>query len=219
MNIPSFQEILDEMAIAGYGDWTPSKEMVGYKTSFIVKNKWKFIDYIKDRFNNKYKLYNYPNTYDYILGKFKKTSTNEEVFEVVTSIKLNKRKDIKYNFKYEKEVFNVDGVQVNYSLQGNGLALSLYTYLVKKQNMYILGDGLQYFGARRLWRRLSKRTDLTVDIINIDRDEIIEEDVLLHLGDTNDEFDKRVWTNDYSDEYKKNIRLVLKNIKDIRNTN
>jgi len=93
MNIPSFQEILDEMAIAGYGNWTPSKEMIGYKTSFIVKNKWNFIDYIKDRFNNKYKLYNYPNTYDYILGKFKKTSANEEVFEVVASIKLNKIKD------------------------------------------------------------------------------------------------------------------------------
>lgn len=38
LKISTSEEILKEMSIAGYGDWTPSKEMVGTMSAFIIKN-------------------------------------------------------------------------------------------------------------------------------------------------------------------------------------
>jgi hypothetical protein len=86
----------------------------------------------------------------------------------------------------------------------------MYTYLVKNEKMIILGDEIQYFGARRLWAKLSKKLDLTVDIVDVSKGIYLERDVLIHHGLEDWEFDSRVW--DYTTS-KKHIRLILKEIK------
>jgi hypothetical protein len=66
---------------------------------------------------------------------------------------------------------------------------------------------MQRFGARRLWSKLSKMIDLTVDIIDLENNKVLEKDTAIHHGEKDEEFDKRVWSYEID---KKHIRIILK---------
>ena len=85
----------------------------------------------------------------------------------------------------------------------------MYKFLVKKEGYIILGDEIQYFGARKLWAKLSKSLDVKVDIIDVDTNKYLEKDVILKHGSEDWEFDNRVWSYNVD---KKHIRLLLKDI-------
>jgi hypothetical protein len=155
-----------------------------------MKN-YRFIDCI-----GKYSLYNLQDTHDYILGY-----ATSKGFRKVAKLYLNKIEEhcTSYN--------EVDTIYVSKALRGENIATLLYTYLVKTLNYTILSANMQRFGARRLWAKLSRETDLTVDIIDFDNNRIIEEDVEIYHGEKDEEFDNRVWS--YSAD-KKHIRLILR---------
>jgi len=202
-----FKDYIKEMSIAGYGDWKPSKEMIGTITEFIIKKNWTFITNINLK-GTKYKIY--KQGIEYILGNFI-TSTKKKVeFEVDFRIKLTEHKSIANSFKIKEKLVNVDGVEVQKTQQGYGISTMMYKFLVKNEKFTILGDEIQYFGARKLWSRLSKSLDVVVDIIDINKEQYIEKDVLLTHGNYDHEFDKRVW--DYDDS-KISVRLILKDLK------
>jgi len=94
--------------------------------------------------------------------------------------------------------------------RGNNITTSMYNYFIKKQKYNILGDLKQFFGARKLWSKLSKQTDLTVDILNLDTEEYIEKNAVIKHGDLDHEFDTRVWSYGVD---KNHIRMILKDIK------
>lgn len=209
LDISTSEEIIKEMSIAGYGDWTPSKEMIGTMSAFIVKTKWNKLSTIKTKMGDEYTVYNLKNSY--IIGEFKQTtSENEEIFEVYLRINLAEHKSTAIDLGINRRLMNVDGVKVNEDKYGEGLATAMYVFLVKHEKMVILGDEIQYFGARRLWSRLSKQLDLTVDIVDISKGSYLEKDVIIHHGLEDWEYDDRVW--DYTTK-KKDIRLVLKELK------
>ena len=135
--------------------------------------------------------------HDYILGYFE-----NNIFIKITKIYFNKI----------DEFYEVDTIYVSSDMRGNAIASELYTYFVKELNYKILGSDMQRFGARRLWSKLSKHEDLSVDILDFKSNEIIESSVQVYHGPKDEEFDKRVWSYD-SD--KKHIRLILRNKKDI----
>lgn len=204
-----YLNILNEMSTAGYGDWTPSKEMIGTMSSFIVRNKWKMLSTIKTKLGDVYTVYNLKDSY--IVGEFKTTSEeNEEIFEVYLRIDLTEHKSTAISLKIHRRLMNVDGVKVNDDKQGEGLASAIYSFLVKHESLILLSDEIQYFGARKLWSRLSKRLDLIVDIVDISKGIYLEKDVKIYHGMEDYEFDTRVW--DYT-PIKKDIRLILKEIK------
>ena len=156
--------------------------------------KYKFVDTIGN-----YSLYylnvSFNVNYDYILGYFK-----DNTFNKVAKIYFNKI----------DEFYEVDTIYVSSDMRGQEISTKLYAYFVKELNYQILGSDMQRFGARKLWASLSRRSDLTVDIIDVTNDKVLEKDVILHHGDLDEEFDERVWSYD-SD--KKHIRLILKDIK------
>ena len=205
-----FKDYIKEMSIAGYGDWKPSKEMIGTKSAFVVRSKWVKIKKFTTRSNRELILYKSPKGFEYIAGEFKITSNNEEIFEIDFEISLTQHKSIANSFKIKEKLFNVDGVKVKENKQGDGIAYNVYKILVKNEKFTILGDEIQYFGARKLWSRLSKSLDVVVDIIDINKEQYIEKDVLLTHGNYDHEFDKRVW--DYDDS-KISVRLILKDLK------
>jgi len=200
-----FEEYIKEMSIAGYGDWEPSKEMIGTKSAFVINKKWEFIGEIKTKSHDTYKVYRLDDTY--ICGDF---VSNDELFELVIRIKLTEHKNTAIELGIKNRLMNVDGVKVDTSKQGDGIASSLYAFLVKHEKFLILGDEIQYFGARRLWSRLSKRKDLIVSIVDISSFTYLEKDVLIKHGLEDFDFDDRIWSYDYD---KKDIRLILKDLK------
>lgn len=98
---------------------------------------------------------------------------------------------------------------VSDSYQGDGIAALTYSPIVKNQDVVIISDEVQFFGARKLWSRLSKKKDLIVDIIDIDSETYVEKDARIYQGMEDSDFDKRVWSYDFD---KKHIRLILKEI-------
>lgn len=58
----------------------------------------------------------------------------------------------------------------------------MYSYFIKKHKYNILGSDEQFFGARKLWANLSKRLDLTVDIIDVKNNRVLEKNTIIHHG-------------------------------------
>ena len=200
------EEILKEMSIAGYGDWNPSKEMVGARSKLVIDKHWKQVGELKVS-NREYLVYHLENTY--LLGNFMTSSEGDEKLEVDFEIRLNEHKSVAHSFKLTKKLMNVDGVMVAKTRQGDGIATAMYKFLVKKEGYIILGDEMQYFGARKLWAKLSKSLDVKVDIVDVDSNKYLEKDVTLKHGTEDWDFDNRVWSYDVD---KKHIRLLLKDI-------
>ncbi len=202
------EEILKEMSIAGYGDWEPSKEMITTITKLVLDKYWKQVEKFKIK-GTEYLIFTLEDTY--ISGNFITSTKGKIEFEVDFEIKLTEQKSIARDFKIRKKLMNVDGVRVAKTKRGNGIATEMYKFLVKHEKYIILGDEMQYFGARRLWAKLSNALDVVVDIVNIDTEEYLEKDVTLAHGSEDWNFDNRVWSYDVD---KKDIRLFLKEIKD-----
>ena len=202
-----YLNMVSEMSIAGYGDWEPSAEMLVTMSIFVLNKKWTFVNKIKIK-TLEYSIYKLKD--EYIMGNIITSSTGEQQFEIDLKIKLMEHKSTANDLNIHKRLMNVDGVKVNESVQGLGLATAMYSYLVKHEKMVILGDEIQYFGARRLWTKLSMKLDLTVDIVDVSKGIYLERDVLIHHGLEDWEFDDRIW--DYTTS-KKDIRLILKEIK------
>lgn len=201
------ERLITEMSIAGYGDWTPSGEMIITLSTFILKKNWKFVDKLKIK-DFEYDIYKQND--EYILGNIITSSEGETTFEVDLKINLREHKSIAHSLKIQKRLMNVDGVKVKETMIGFGLASAMYEFLVSSENIVLLGDEIQYFGARKLWAKLSKNLKLIVDIVDIDKGVYLERDVKIYHGLEDYQFDERIW--DYSDN-KKYIRLILKDIK------
>lgn len=200
-------EIIREMAVAGYGDWKPSKDMVASMSTFILDKKWKYIDEQKHG-HLIYRIYKQNATY--IAGYYIENEQGETKFEVDFEIKLSADDETKHIFKISKQLMNVDKVLVQETTQGRGIATMMYKFLVMHEGFVILGDEIQFFGARRLWAKLSREIDVRVDIIDLHSEKVLEKDVILKHGTEDWDFDKRVWSYDFDKKY---IRLILKEIK------
>lgn len=200
-------EIIREMAIAGKGDWNPSNEMIAALSVFILEKNWNYVDELVIN-STTYRIYKQKNVY--IAGYFIENQNSETKFEIDFEIKLSEDIDIKHDFRIRNKVMNVDNVRVKETARGYGIATALYKFLVKKEEYVILGDEVQFFGARRLWSKLSREIDVRVDIIDLYTETYLEKDVILKHGTNDWDFDKRVWSYDYDKKY---IRLILKEIK------
>ena len=200
-------DIIREMAIAGKGDWNPSNEMIAAMSVFILEKNWNYINELVIN-STTYRIYKQKNVY--IAGYFIENQNNETKFEIDFEIKLSEDTDVKHDFRIRNKVMNVDNVRVKETARGYGIATALYKFLVKKEGYVILGDEVQFFGARRLWAKLSKEIDVRVDIIDLYSETYLEKDVILKHGTDDWDFDKRVWSYDYDKKY---IRLILKEIK------
>lgn len=148
---------------------------------------------------------------NYILGYFETTPIDtklgkEDWTEFIVEFGITFSKGTKS--KIFGDLYNVDGVGVK--TKGIGFSKLMYKYFAKEKGITILGDSEQYFGARKLWSRLSKELDVVVDLYNTNADFVIEENVVLHHGNYNNDFDERLWS--FSKD-KNNIRSILKDIK------
>jgi hypothetical protein len=194
---------LTEQAIAMMGDWDAKADM-GSKSLFMLNKEW---TYIEDLFNMK--LYKHNSANAWILGEMKSIEGEEKMrFAITFRIDFSNRKNIGHKFGLKK-LYNVDEVGVTKSRRGDGLSTNMYRYFVKNQGYNIIGDEQQFFGARKLWSKLSKQTDITVDIIDLLNEKVLETDTVIHHGDLDEEFDKRVWSYGID---KKHLRLILKDI-------
>lgn len=136
------------------------------------------------------------------IGKYE-NKNNEEKFATYFQLEMNPELDL---LGY-KELHEVEWVKTAKELQGDGIAETVYVYLVKNLHFTLMAGVEQYTGARRLWSRLSKRNDVSVDIINLKTKEIIKQNEVLKQGANELDFDEHYWSlgNEHRD-----IRFILR---------
>ena len=207
----SFKEVFLEMAQAKKGNWLDGVEFVRNFSADAMNDLYIFKDEIyipklkqslliyKNKFNEAYVC----GLYDEEKVSYKTGDLMENHFYAVFSISLEKIK-----LKYYADSFIVKGVAVidNDNFNRTGIAYEMYQYFVKALKYTLVGDAEQYFGARKLWAKLSKNIDLKVDIYDIKENELIYKDVILHHGKYDSDFDERLWS--YSKD-KHNVRSIL----------
>lgn len=198
------KELLTENAIAAYGDWQLGELAVAYRSEAVLKTQYELIKDIEIQNLGIKKIYKLNTSDFYIMGDFV-TKGNETRFEEIFQIEL-KPSTIPHHVGI---YMNVEGVKVPDKMRGLKIALTMYRFFVKELKMKILGDETQFFGARKLWARLSKMSDIKVDIIDFRNGEVLEKDVVIHHGLEDWDFDERVWSYDVD---KKHIRLILNDI-------
>jgi hypothetical protein len=191
------------MSIARVGDWIDDIDFQNVSLQ-IIEDKYPIPEEINVQ-GWKYEIRKLESKSNimYRLGKF---CTRRQITEFRTYgiIELDYRGSIlHYN-----NVYNVDGVRVVTKCQGTRIAAGMYTHFVKNNDMIILGDEEQFFGARKLWTKLSRMEDVCVDIIDLKENKIVETDVTLYHGSNDWEFDTRVWSYDKDLSH---IRLILRN--------
>lgn len=193
-----------ESPIALPGNW-PEAAVLGSVSKLIIEKDWAFIEEIRG-----YDLYKHKNSNTWVLGSFKRLEGEDKPrLVIVFEIKFNNL--MRYAKKYRLDnLYNVDGVKLIEDLHGRGIGTDMYKYFVKTRKYNMLSDAKQYFGARKLWQKLSKMMDLTVDVIDFNKKIFLERDIVINHGVLDKDFDKNYYSVN-SD--KSHIRFVLKDIK------
>lgn len=120
-----------------------------------------------------------------------KLSAGEERFVEVSCLKMDKT-DLTFDH-YTKQMLQVTGVYTSDDYRGYGIGSRLYTD-VCDLGYLIVCDSLQYYGARKIWSRLSKSHDYAVDVVDSYEGKLIAEDVALHQGDDDEDFSEEFWS-------------------------
>lgn len=195
---------LQEMSTAGFGNWIENIKLDPMSV-FVVTSKWQHIgDLTLD--HGSLEIHKLKVSEDYMVGRFN-TTIDGPRFDVVCQLELSKQPDI---LGYTN-VHNINGVRVNSNLHGSGIAKQLYLFLAKNKRYSIMGDEVQYFGARRLWAKLSRENDVVVDVIDVTIPKLLHKDAVIHQGTDDWDYDLRIWANGYTEDLK-HIRLILKDI-------
>jgi hypothetical protein len=142
------EDKLNEMAIAAWGDWCKNIKITN-TTETVMKLKYNYLcEVFVPSIDKTFDLYelNSGNEKHLKLGKFDIISDGSKQFISIAVMTLSKVP----NMLNITNIWNVDGVKVVDSHQGEGIAVSLYLSLINKLKMTILGDEIQYFGARKL---------------------------------------------------------------------
>jgi hypothetical protein len=206
---------LTEQAQAKKGDWKGGIEFIRNFSSFTIYSDYKFEHDIKIKDLGTLKLYKHKTNNAYVAGIFIETTDltkegkkTETTFKGVFSISFEEIK-----LKDFSNCVVVKGVSVtdDETYQKSGISTTMYKFFVKNKKLTIVGDGEQYFGARKLWSKLSNSIDVKVDIYDIQKQELIFSDVILHHGHYNSDFDERLWSYSKS---KLNLRSILTDIGD-----
>ena len=211
----TFKAYLGEMSIAMKGDWEPEgKYAMDSISQFGINKSWKLLATIATKLGE-YEVRKLKNDLQFIMGfwytydrETKRGSIEETRFIEVFKLHASRKK------RYEKafnvpHIINIDGVYIEEGLRTRGITTTFYKYLVNEMGYTILGDEKQYFGARKLWSRLSDELDVVVDIVDVKVYNVLYENVILHHGHYDEDFDKRLWS--YEGD-KKNLRSILKRI-------
>ena len=201
-------DLITEAPIAEPGNMLYNDSILNNKCLDVYKQSWKVIGTIIIN-GLTYNITEANSGICYEVGMEMEHRTKDgslrQFFDVVFHISLYDNVDLGNKLGY-KNLHQVSYVMVKDTLRGNKIAKTMYRYLVKNLGYQILGDMIQYFGARRLWVSLSLDNDIIVDVVDLGSMEVIYENILLNRENEEMNFDIRLWSEDYTHA---NIRPIL----------
>lgn len=158
------KEKLEESPIALRGNM-PNKHFTTRISKTVVDLQWKIVGLIKidtSKFEVR-KLQKGVDTF-YVVGEFFPDLNNEhkDAFGVYCWLELRDNKEYK----------TIQKITTAQEMRGKDIATELYKFLIQKEKIKLISGAVQYFGARKLWAKLSR--DAVVDVINIKSNETLK---------------------------------------------
>lgn len=129
----------------------------------------------------------------------------KKIFRVILKMSMKRLSNLENKLGLKKLIY-IEGVYLLQEYQRNDITKTIYKYLVNEMHYSIMGGEKQYFGARKLWARLSKELNLQVHLVDLTTKDYIEKDVILHQGKYDSDFDERLWSYQKDKEH---IRSIL----------
>lgn len=204
MKFREYLENLEESPIAFRGN-LPNKHFTTRISKTVIDLQWNLIGTLKigSKILEVRNLQKESDTF-YIVGEFFPDLHNDRknAFGVYCWLEL---KDLK---KYK----TVQKIITAQEMRGKDIATELYKFLVNKEKVQIISGAIQFFGARKLWAKLSR--EAVVDVIDIKTNKVLEKNVLLKHGESDEDFDKKYYGDSENGDFTKdNIRFLLKDVK------
>lgn len=193
--IVPWKKKVTEMSIAGRGDMDSIELEEFNAISFFKK-----YSYLCDMSTGNYQFKLYTDGH----GDFKVGLAEDDVFYAVASFRF----DPMGTFSTYGNAYEESDIRVVNQLQGQGIAKRVYLYIIHDMHITIVGDQIQFHGARKLWTKLSNYDDIVADIVDLQTGEILHKNVTLHHGGE-DDFDARLWSRDQDMNH---IRAVIRKI-------
>jgi hypothetical protein len=185
------------------GDWKDGNLIVAQQSLLVHHLKWRKVGTITAGPDNfAYDITQLETTYQ--VGR---EDEEKDKFMVIGRLELDG--SLTESFGYPN-LQSVNAVYVANVLQGYQIGTKLYRFVVQS-GITLLSDMSQYFGARRLWSRLSQQADMIVDVVDTEKKSVVAQGVKLHQGKTDADFDQAYWSYDIN-AGKQNIRFVLRDI-------
>jgi hypothetical protein len=200
----NFKQYLEEMSIAAHGDWRGTDSFFSTISLPIIK-KWKKVGSIGQLEVRKFE----STKLSYVAGYFSQIDDKQR-FRVVIRMELERDSETESMFPKYGSIHTVIGVITDEDYRGQGIGKALYSYIVNKENISLLGDSTQYFGARKLWASISKESTIVVDLLDVANGRILDTNVVLNHGDLDSQFDTRLWSREFDKVF---IRPIMKSIK------
>jgi hypothetical protein len=201
-----------EQAQAKYGNWKEDIVITSI-SEFIINNKYKEIGSLQAK-NKSFEIFELISGLDirsFVIGYWdtkveqsKSGAIESNTFNTVCKATLTKDT---HGLTYPN-LYIMESIEVATTMQGETIAISFYKFLLAT-DITIIGDTEQYFGARKLWSKLSKSIDVKIDIVDTNTKDVLEQNVILHQGDYDHDFDERLWSYDID---KLHLRSVLRRI-------
>lgn len=214
----TFEEYHNESPVAMEGDWKPKDLKPSYLSKYGADTHWGEILGVLNIAGEVLELRKHDTANTFILGKFEdvptpnhKERTSEIKFRRVGVVNFTERKHLgrilsKTNPNYYN-IIDIDSIYIETKYRQLGIATELHIWLVKELGFAVMGGGVQYFGYRKMWSRLSKDSNLRVDVIDTKKREVIEVDVNIQQGEDLD-IDKRFYSQ-FPNKTKEHIRPIL----------
>ena len=193
---------LQESPLAMPGDWDEGDVIIAQQSLLVHQKYWKKVGVLH---GNKVVYDITQGLNAYLVGR---QDLPKDKFIVIGRLDLDDE-PVSISYGYPN-LRSVSQVVVHQDYRGFQVATQLYRFVVKS-GITLLSDMSQYFGARRLWARLSQQADMVVDVVDTARNAVVAREVQLHQGKLDADFDKEYWSYDIN-AGKHNIRFVLRDI-------
>lgn len=200
-------------------DWEAGSQMLSSIAKLGIEKNWTFVKNFEfDGKNYELRKLKVAFNITFVLGywgievdnipKKQGHEDKKERFIVVFKILLSEKSRIGKFFNV-LNLYQIHAVALNKELQYKKIGQTIYRFLINELNFSLLSDKKQYFGERKLWGNISKDLNLILDVVNLDKWEFVEQNIILIHGDLDKEYNKSYYSENTE---KKNIRFILKKI-------
>lgn len=206
LKLKSLQEVYDEkklneMPIAVLGDWDGFKDNKSVHISKRGFDRGLYNELDSFMYDN-HSFYVVKESKTYYLGTWGKEFDND-VFVVFVQLQVIERPDLK-QIGYKRAI-QMSKVETSKNERFKGYASQLYFWFLIR-GYVIVSDSVQFDGARKIYDKLSRFSNIKADLVDVVERKILKTDVKIDSGIEDWDFDTDVWSYDFK---KSDIRIVL----------